>query len=217
MGITKASVADIASGKFIVPRPGPARRRAGRRGGCTSSPRSNARHRRRALRLDLRPDSKMTNANVANVVAMANDRRHDRAIQGRRRRKILVTPKTVGSVVTRPSDRSELKPGAPIFRRHAAGSPTARLARARQRRAARPGCRRCSMSASIRGGSSMAINFSVNGRPVTSAAPEGTAAPLGAAAKNSSSPEPSTAAAPGVRARSGPLVQHIEGGRTFPA
>src|SRR2546427_1198003 len=62
---------------------------------------------------DLRPDSKMTNANVADVVKMANDRVMSVKYKGGEK-KILVTPKTVVVTYT-PSNRSELKPGAPVF------------------------------------------------------------------------------------------------------
>jgi len=62
---------------------------------------------------DLRPDSKMTNANVANIEAMAGERVMTVKYKGGEK-KILVTPKTV--VVTyAPTDRSELKRGAPVF------------------------------------------------------------------------------------------------------
>src|SRR6266513_1013871 len=62
---------------------------------------------------DLRPESKMTNANVANVEAMASDRVMTVQYKGGEK-KILVTPKTV-VVSYAPADRSELKPGAPVF------------------------------------------------------------------------------------------------------
>jgi hypothetical protein len=62
---------------------------------------------------DLKPNSKMTNANVANIVGMQNDRVMTVQYKGGEK-KILVTPQTV--VVTYgPADKSELKPGAPIF------------------------------------------------------------------------------------------------------
>ena len=55
----------------------------------------------------------MTNANVADVVKMANDRVMSVKYKGGEK-KILVTPKTVVVTYT-PSDRSQLKPGAPVF------------------------------------------------------------------------------------------------------
>jgi hypothetical protein len=62
---------------------------------------------------DLKPNSKMTNANVANIVAMQNDRVMTVQYKGGEK-KILVTPQTV-VVSYAPSDKSELKPGAPVF------------------------------------------------------------------------------------------------------
>src|SRR6266404_3572909 len=75
---------------------------------------------------DLKPSSKMTNANVANIVSMAND--HVMTVQYKGgEKKILVTKDTV--VVTyAPVDKSELKPGAHVFlvsQKQADGSLTA--------------------------------------------------------------------------------------------
>ena len=62
---------------------------------------------------DLKPESKMTNANVANIVGVANDRVMTVQYKGGEK-KILVTKDTV--VVTySPVDKSELKPGARVF------------------------------------------------------------------------------------------------------
>jgi hypothetical protein len=62
---------------------------------------------------DLRPASKMTNANVADVTHMGKDRILTVQYKGGEK-KVLVTDSTV--VVTyAPADKSELKPGAPIF------------------------------------------------------------------------------------------------------
>src|SRR6266513_1684521 len=133
MGITKASVADIASGKFI------GTTTVGQREGALVAeevhifPENMRGTGEGHYDWDLRPESKMTNANVADVVKMANDRVMSVKYKGGEK-KILVTTKTVEVSYT-PSDRSELKPGAPT------SGCTAR-------------CRRCSISASPRGGSS---------------------------------------------------------------
>src|SRR5436309_2939369 len=113
MGITKASVDDIASGKFI------GTTTVGQREGSLVAeevhifPENMRGTGEGHYDWDLRPDSKMTNANVADVVKMANDRVMSVKYKGGEK-KILVTPKTVVVTYT-PSDRSELKPGAPVF------------------------------------------------------------------------------------------------------
>ena len=126
MGIHKASVSDIASGKFI------GTTTVGQRDGALVAEEvhifpedmrgTGEGHRD----WDLRPDSKMTNANVANIVGMAGERVITVQYKGGEK-KILVTPKTV--VVTyAPAERGELKPGAPVFinaQREADGTLTA--------------------------------------------------------------------------------------------
>ena len=113
MGITKASVADIASGKFI------GTTTVGQREGALVAeevhifPENMRGTGEGHYDWDLRPESKMTNANVANVEAMASDRIMTVQYKGGEK-KILVTPKTVVVSYT-PADRSELKPGAPVF------------------------------------------------------------------------------------------------------
>ncbi|HJX20229.1 MAG TPA: DUF5666 domain-containing protein [Steroidobacteraceae bacterium] len=113
MGITKASVADIASGKFI------GTTTVGQREGALVAeevhifPENMRGTGEGHYDWDLRPDSKMTNANVANVEAMASDRVMTVQYKGGEK-KILVTPKTV-VVSFAPTERSELKPGAPVF------------------------------------------------------------------------------------------------------
>ena len=62
---------------------------------------------------DLKPNSKMTNANVANIVAMKDSRVMTVQYKGGEK-KVLVTPATV-VVSFGPADKSELKPGAPVF------------------------------------------------------------------------------------------------------
>jgi hypothetical protein len=113
MGITKASIADIASGKYI------GTTTVGQREGALVAEEvhifpENMRGTGEGHRdWDLRPESKMTNAAVADVVNMANERVMTVKYKGGEK-KILVTPKTaVVSYV--PAERSELKPGAPVF------------------------------------------------------------------------------------------------------
>jgi hypothetical protein len=62
---------------------------------------------------DLRPDSKMTNANVASITSMGKDRVMTVKYKGGEK-KILV-PESAVVVAFTPSDKSELKPGAQIF------------------------------------------------------------------------------------------------------
>ena len=113
MGITKASIADIATGKFI------GTTTVGQREGALVAeevhifPENMRGTGEGHYDWDLRPDSKMTNANVANVEAMASDRVMTVQYKGGEK-KILVTPKTV-VVSVAPTERSELKPGAPVF------------------------------------------------------------------------------------------------------
>ena len=62
---------------------------------------------------DLRPNSKMTNANVANVTSMGKDRVMTVQYKGGEK-KVLVPEKAVIVSFT-PTDRGELKPGAKVF------------------------------------------------------------------------------------------------------
>ncbi len=126
VGIFKGSIADIASGKFI------GTTTVGERDGALVAhevhifPESMRGTGEGHYDWDLKPDSKMTNANVANIVNMAND--HVMTVQYKGgEKKILVTKDTV--VVTyAPVDKSELKPGAHVFlvsQKQADGSLTA--------------------------------------------------------------------------------------------
>jgi Domain of unknown function (DUF5666) len=113
MGVVKASVADIASGKFI------GTTTVGERDGALVAEEvhifpedmrgTGEGHRD----WDLRPESKMTNAAVADIVRMSDDRVMTVRYKGGEK-KILVTPRTVVVNYT-PADRAELKPGAPVF------------------------------------------------------------------------------------------------------
>src|SRR5712664_1558294 len=113
MGVSKASVADIGNGKFI------GTTTVGERNGALIAeevhifPENMRGTGEGHYDWDLRPNSKMTNANVANVTSMGKDRVLTVQYKGGEK-KILVTPKTV-VVSVAPTERSELKPGAPVF------------------------------------------------------------------------------------------------------
>jgi len=126
-GITKASVADIANGKFI------GTTTVGQRDGALVAeeihifPESMRGTGEGHRDWDLRPESKMTNANVADIKSMGDGKVMTIQYKGGEK-KILVTPRTV-VVNFEPSSRAELKPGAPVFinaaERQADGSYTA--------------------------------------------------------------------------------------------
>ena len=113
MGIQKASVSEIATGKFI------GATTVGERDGALVAlevhifPESMRGTGEGHYPWDLQPNSMMTNANIANVVAVASDRVMTVQYKGGEK-KIIVTDATV-VVSYAPSDKSELKPGAPIF------------------------------------------------------------------------------------------------------
>ena len=113
MGIVKASLADIAAGKFI------GTTTVGERNGALVAeevhifPESMRGTGEGHYAWDLKPSSMMTNANVADIVAVSSDRVLTVQYKGGEK-KILVTGATV-IVTYSPSDKSELKPGAPIF------------------------------------------------------------------------------------------------------
>ena len=113
MGIAKASMADVASGKFIG-----TTTVGERKGGLVALEihifPENMRGTGEGHRdWDLRPESKMTNANVATVRAMGKERMLTVQYKGGEKQ-ILVTDGTV-VVSYAPADRSELKAGAPVF------------------------------------------------------------------------------------------------------
>lgn len=126
VGLAKASISDVASGKFI------GTTTVGERNGGLVAVEihifpENMRGTGEGHRdWDLRPSSKMTNANVASVVAMGKERLLTVQYKGGEQ-KILV-PEDVVVVSYSPAERSELKPGAPIFvvaQRQADGTLTA--------------------------------------------------------------------------------------------
>jgi hypothetical protein len=113
MGINKASVEEIASGKFI------GTTTLGERDGALVALEVHVFP--EALRgtgeghydWDLRPGSKMTNANVATVSSMGKDRVLTVQYKGGEQKVLVPEDATVVSFT--PADRSLLKPGAPIF------------------------------------------------------------------------------------------------------
>jgi hypothetical protein len=113
VGVFKGSISDIASGKFI------GTTTVGERNGALVAqevhifPENMRGTGEGHYEWDLRPGSMMTNANVATVVNAANDRVLTVQYKGGEKQ-VLVTKDTV--VVTyAPVDKSEIKPGAPVF------------------------------------------------------------------------------------------------------
>jgi len=113
VGIAKASLADVASGKFI------GTTTVGERNGALVAlevhifPENMRGTGEGHYDWDLRPDSKMTNANVANVTSMGKDRVLTVQYKGGEK-KVLVPEKAVIVSFT-PTERSALKPGAKVF------------------------------------------------------------------------------------------------------
>ena len=126
MGIAKASVADVASGKFI------GTTTVGERDGGLVAleihifPENMRGTGEGHYDWDLRPASKMTNANVANVKAMGKERLL--TVQYKGGEKQILVPENAVVVSFTPAEKSELKPGANVFvnsQRQADGSLTA--------------------------------------------------------------------------------------------
>src|SRR2546428_5307005 len=113
VGIARASLADVASGKFI------GTTTVGERDGALVAlevhifPENMRGTGEGHYDWDLRPTSKMTNANVANVTSMGKDRVLTVQYKGGEK-KVLVPEKAVIVSFT-PADRSELKLGAKVF------------------------------------------------------------------------------------------------------
>jgi len=113
MGVTKGSLADVSSGKFI------GTTTVGERDGALVAlevhifPENMRGTGEGHYDWDLRPSSKMTNANVADVVSMGKDR--ILTVQYKGGEKKILVPQDAAIVVFTPVDRSELKPGAHIF------------------------------------------------------------------------------------------------------
>jgi hypothetical protein len=113
IGIAKASMADIGNGKFI------GTTTVGQRDGALVAEEvhifpENMRGTGEGHRdWDLRPESKMTNANVADIKDMGDGRVMTVQYKGGEK-KVLVTPRTA-VVSYEPASREELKPGTPVF------------------------------------------------------------------------------------------------------
>ena len=113
MGIAKASVADVASGKFI------GTTTVGERDGGLVAleihifPENMRGTGEGHYDWDLRPASKMTNANVANVKAMGKERML--TVQYKGGEKQILVPENAVVVSFTPAEKSELKPGANVF------------------------------------------------------------------------------------------------------
>jgi hypothetical protein len=113
MGLAKASMSDVAVGKYI------GTTTVGERNGglvaleihiFTESMRGVAEGHND---WDLRPASKMTNANVANIKAMGKERML--TVQYKGGEKQILVPENVVVVSFTPAEKSELKPGAHVF------------------------------------------------------------------------------------------------------
>jgi hypothetical protein len=113
VGITKAGLDDITSGKFI------GTTSVGERDGALVAlevhifPENMRGTGEGHYDWDLRPSSKMTNANVANVTSMGKDR--VMTVQYKGGEKKVLVPADAAVVSFAPVDRAELKPGAQIF------------------------------------------------------------------------------------------------------
>ena len=109
----KASLADVASGKFI------GTTTLGERDGALIAlevhifPEAMRGTGEGHYDWDLRPSSKMTNANVADVTSMGKDR--ILTVQYKGGEKKVLVPESAIIVSYAPTDRSELKPGAQVF------------------------------------------------------------------------------------------------------
>ena len=113
MGIAKASLADVGNGKFI------GTTTVGERQGALIAeevhifPENMRGTGEGHYDWDLRPNSKMTNANVASVTSMGKDR--VMTVQYKGGEKKILVPENAVIVAFQPTDKSELKPGAQVF------------------------------------------------------------------------------------------------------
>lgn len=113
MGIAKASIADIASNKYI------GTTTLGERNGALVAlevhifPESMRGIAEGYHDWDLRPNSKMTNANVASITKMGRDRLV--TVQYKDGEKKVLVPPTANIVAFTPTEPSVLKPGAHVF------------------------------------------------------------------------------------------------------
>jgi hypothetical protein len=113
MGIAKAGIADIGSGKYI------GTTTVGERNGALVAlevhifPEAMRGVGEGHRDWDLRPESKMTNANVASVTSMGKDR--VLMVQYKGGEKKILVPESATVVAFTPTDRGALKAGALIF------------------------------------------------------------------------------------------------------
>jgi hypothetical protein len=113
MGISKASLDDLGSNKFI------GTTTVGERDGALIAeevhifPENMRGTGEGHYDWDLRPNSKMTNANVANVTSMGKDR--VMTVQYKGGEKKILVPENAVVVAFEPTDKSQLKPGAQVF------------------------------------------------------------------------------------------------------
>jgi hypothetical protein len=113
VGITKAGLDDIISGKFI------GTTSVGERDGALVAlevhifPEAMRGTGEGHYDWDLRPSSKMTNANVANVTSMGKDR--VMTVQYKGGEKKVLVPADAAVVAFTPAERREIKPGAQVF------------------------------------------------------------------------------------------------------
>ena len=113
MGVARASVADIGSGKFI------GTTTVGERDGALVAlevhifPENMRGTGEGHYDWDLRPTSKMTNANVASMTSMGKD--HVMTVQYKGGEKKVLVPENAVVVAFTPAEKSELKPGASVF------------------------------------------------------------------------------------------------------
>jgi len=113
VGVAKASMADIGNGKYI------GTTTVGQKDGALVAeevhifPESMRGAGEGHRDWDLRPESKMTNANVAAIKNMGDGRVMTIQYKGGEKQ-VLVTPRTA-VVSFEPASRNELKPGTPVF------------------------------------------------------------------------------------------------------
>jgi hypothetical protein len=113
VGIAKAGIDDITNGKFI------GTTSVGERDGALVAlevhifPENMRGTGEGHYDWDLRPSSKMTNANVANVTSMGKDR--VMTVQYKGGEKKVLVPADAAVVAFTPAERSEIKPGAQVF------------------------------------------------------------------------------------------------------
>jgi hypothetical protein len=113
VGVAKASMADIGNGKYI------GTTTVGQRDGALVAeevhifPESMRGAGEGHRDWDLRPESKMTNANVAAIKNMGDGRVMTIQYKGGEKQ-VLITPRTA-VVSFEPASRDELKPGTPVF------------------------------------------------------------------------------------------------------